>query len=903
MESITLTIDGKEVKVPRGITVLEACRQAGIYVPYLCWHPLLKPFGACRVCAVEIERTRGFPTSCTTTATDGMVIKTQSEALTGLRKDVVNLTLSEHPHGCLTCHRISHCGPADICLRNVSVTDRCVICPQNERCELQDVVFYLGIGSGTSVPFPYTYKKIPLEVSNPFIDHDMNLCIMCGRCVRACNELEGVDAIAFVDRGDRTIIGTSLGGSLADSGCTYCGSCVDVCPVGAIVEKDSKWAGAPDKTTPAVCPNCSIGCTLDLQTKKGKFLRSTFREWGAADGQTCVKGKFGTGFVNSKKRIQSPMLRKDGKLVEVSWAEALRAVAENLSGAKGSFAAITMGKSTNEEAYLLQKFTRAVMGTNNVYNIDPSMSQEALDGLAETLGLPAMTNSLADLQQTKAILAVDADATTDHPVLGARIRKAVQGGTKLIVIDPRETELAIMANLWLRIRPGTEGALLAGIAKVIMGESLDNSAFIQERCDNIEEFRRSLEAQDLGLIAGATGVPVERIREAARLYASSKPAAVIYSGAILNGNGEGVSAALADLALITGNLGIAGGGVDPLRGEGNSQGASDMGCSPALLPGYREVSQEDSRASLEAAWKTPISVPSGIPLENLSDALEQGSVKAVYLAAEVVNITLGSELKDALKKVPFLILQEVFSNELTELAHVVLPGAAFAEKDGTYTNFERRIQRLTKAKEPAGGSKSGWEIICAIAGEMGAAGFEYSHPSVIMDEIARLVPIYGGVSYDRIGARGLQWPCTRTDHPGTSILYAEGFAGGKAKLLPMALPAQNGHAGADGRLLALSSLCREIKGIRELNHRIELELNPADALSRGIEAGEQVRVVYPEGAITAKVKVNEGAPAGAAYITFPHSEAMAQLYQKYSSDPPYAFATQKLAWVRVEKGS
>ncbi len=375
-ETITLVVNGKEVKARPGITVLEACREAGIYIPYLCWHPSLKPFGACRICMVEIEERgrKSRVTSCTVTVNNGMIITTQNPELEKLREEIILLILSEHPHGCLTCHRVKHCLPTDICLRNISVNNRCVVCPKNGRCELQDVVFKMGIGSGTEVPLPYTYRDLPLEISDPFIHHDMNLCIMCGRCVRACNELEGVNAITFVNRGDRTVIGTAFGVSRIESGCTYCGACVDVCPVGAIVEKGSKWSGPPDRKVTTVCPYCGVGCTIELNVKDNRIVRVTSPASAIVNqGKLCVKGKFGFDFVQSPDRLTTPLIRRNGQLTEASWDEAYDLIASKFNQIKeesgpDAFAFLASGRATNESNFLMQKFARAVIGSNTIDN-------------------------------------------------------------------------------------------------------------------------------------------------------------------------------------------------------------------------------------------------------------------------------------------------------------------------------------------------------------------------------------------------------------------------------------------------------------------------------------------------------------------------------------------------------
>ena len=697
-EPIKLTIDGVEIEAKPGQNVLQAAIDSNVYIPYLCYWPGLKPYGACRMCCVEVEGGRGTPASCTLPVANGMVVNTVGTEIRGLRESVLELLLSEHPHGCLTCHRIELCGPQDICLRHVRVLDRCVVCPKNERCELKDTVRYVNVNMES--PLSYNYRNLQIENGDPFYDRDYNLCIVCARCVRVCEEMRGDDAIAMIERSGTVLVGTSQGISLLESGCEFCGACIDVCPVGALVERDHKWDKAVDlvKTT---CTHCSVGCQVNLEVdKRGRVIRS-IGDWESPvnTGQLCYMGKFGNEFVNSRNRLKTPMLRQHGELVEATWEQAMEAIVSLLPDYKGSaFSLLLTPRATNQQAYLAGRFTREVMGSNNV-DLSVDHRPELVEPLGRRLGAMAATGTLAELENAGCVLVVNSNTTEEHNVAAIPIKKAHKAGGKLIVVDTREVELSRYADLWLRPYPGTELALVGGMLRAILDEGLQDDAFIAEHSGGLDDLRESLAGYTLDAVADETGVPADKIAAAARAFAQAGSAAIVYAlDNVAQAERAPVTDALLNLALATGNLGKPASGLFPLRPGAASQGALDMGCSPG---------------------------DDGLSAAQSLEAIGQGSVKAAMVLGDSALFT--QEAVHTLTHTDFLVVQSMFMSELAEAADVLLPMTSFAEENGVVTSLDRWALRRRAAIDPPGEARPADFTLTELGHRMGAQDFG-GHP-------------------------------------------------------------------------------------------------------------------------------------------------------------------------------
>jgi formate dehydrogenase alpha subunit len=886
MGKISLNINNLVVKAEEGTTVLRAAQNAGIYIPTLCADSDLEPYGGCRLCLVEIEGVEGLPASCTTPVAEGMVVLTETPRVTEMRRRIVELLLSDHPENCL-------------------------LCPSNQCCELQKIAAYVGFEQQR---FKKLEKPVYIDSSNPFFVRDLSKCILCEKCVRVCNEVQGLGALDVFRDGMWSKIITSAGDiPIAKSICESCGQCVAKCPTGALVPKDFRWPGQEIKT---ICPYCGVGCGIYLGVRGNEVVSVRGDTENPVNrGSLCVKGQFGLDFINHPDRLTSPLVRRNGELVETSWDEALNLVTKKLAQYKGSeVAVISSAKCTNEENYLIQKFARVALETNNIDHCARLCHAPTVAGLVQSFGSGAMTNSIDEIARSGTILAIGTDTTATHPIIGLKVRRAVRDGAKLIVANPREIDLCRIAHLWLRHHPGTDVALLMGMMRVSIDEGLTDTSFIEERCENFDAFRSSLRPFDLDFVQQTTGVPGEQIAEAARIYATNKPAAILYAmGITQHTHGTDNVLAVANLSMLTGNIGKPSTGVNPLRGQNNVQGACDMGALPNVYTGYQKVDDQKARRKFEAAWGHTLPQEPGLTLVEIFEAANNEKIRALYLVGE--NPMLSDpdikHIQQGLEKLDFLVVQDVFLSETARLAHVVLPAATFAEKDGTFTNTERRVQRIRKAIEPVGDSKPDWWITCQIAQRMGSKDFSFDHPSQVMEEIARLTPSYGGISYKRLEMRGLQWPCPTIKHPGTPILHVDSFIRGKGMFIPLEYKPAAELADDTYPLILTTerslfhyhtgTFTRKVQGLNILHNEELVGINPADAKALGLADGDRIKVISRRGEVTARVKVTSASPPGVINMSFHFAESPTNMVTNPAVDLVSKIPELKVCAVRIEK--
>jgi len=884
--SVTLSIDGTEITVPAGTTVMRAAALAGVKVPKLCATDSLEPFGSCRLCLVEIDGRKGTPASCTTPVDAGMVVHTQSEKLARLRKGVMELYISDHPLDCLTC-------------------------AANGDCELQDMAGTVGL---RDVRYGYAganHLDGEKDESNPYFTFDPAKCIVCSRCVRACEETQGTFALTIDGRGFASKVSPSQNEEFMGSECVSCGACVNACPTATLQEKSIIEHGQADHGVTTTCAYCGVGCSFVAEVKGDQVVRMTpAKDGGANEGHSCVKGRFAWGYATHKDRLTKPMIRAriSDPWREVSWDEAIAHTASEFRRiqakyGKDSVGGLVSSRCTNEEGYLVQKMVRAAFGNNNVDTCARVCHSPTGYGLKATLGESAGTQEFRSVAHSDVIIVMGANPTDGHPVFASRMKRRLREGAKLIVIDPRAIDLVdgphVKATHHLKLRPGTNVAMLSALAHVIVTEGLAKTDYVKERCEDksfqdwcdwVAKPENSPEAME-----AATGVPAKEVREAARLYATGGNGAIYYGlGVTEHSQGSTAVIGIANLAMVTGNVGREGVGVNPLRGQNNVQGSCDMGSFPHELPGYRHISDTTARAQFEAAWDVTLNPEPGLRIPNMFDAALDGSFKGLYVQGEDVAQSDPNvqHVIAALEAMECVVVQDIFLNETAKFAHVFLPGASFLEKDGTFTNAERRISRVRKVMTPLCGYAD-WEVTQKLAQALGFP-MNYRHPSEIMDEIAALTPTFHGVSYEKLDRLGsIQWPCNDEAPDGTPTMHVGHFVRGKGRFMITQYVPTNEKVTrrfplllTTGRILSQYNVGAQTRRTSNTQffERDILEIHPQDAEDRGIRDGDMVGVESRAGRIALPAKITERVQPGVVYTTFHFPESGANVVTTENSD-------------------
>ena len=894
---VTLTIDGREVTVPEGTSIMRASMDAGIQVPKLCATDMVDAFGSCRLCLVEIEGRNGTPASCTTPVAQGISVHTQTSRLKDIRKGVMELYISDHPLDCLTC-------------------------AANGDCELQDMAGAVGL---RDVRYGYegdnhvkarndgemNLKWMPKDESNPYFTYDPSKCIVCSRCVRACEEVQGTFALTIEGRGFNSRVSPGMHEQFLASECVSCGACVQACPTATLTEKSVIAIGQAEHSEVTTCAYCGVGCSFKAEMRGEELVRMVpWKDGKANRGHSCVKGRFAYGYATHKDRILNPMIREkiSDPWREVSWEEALTYTANEFRRiqyqyGRESIGGITSSRCTNEETYLVQKLIRAGFRNNNVDTCARVCHSPTGYGLGQTFGTSAGTQDFDSVEDTDVVIVIGANPTEGHPVFGSRLKKRLRQGAKLIVIDPRKTEIVssphIKADYHLPLMPGTNVAVVTALAHVIVTEGLYDEAFIRERCDwsefqdwaeFVSEEKHSPEA-----IQMYSKVDPELIRGAARLFARGGNGSIYYGlGVTEHSQGSTTVMAIANLAMATGNIGRRGVGVNPLRGQNNVQGSCDMGSFPHEFPGYRHVSDDATRAIFEKLWGVELSNEQGLRIPNMLDAAVDGTFRGIYIQGEDIlqSDPDTKHVSAGLAAMECVVVQDLFLNETANYAHVFLPGSTFLEKDGTFTNAERRINRVRKVMSPKNGYAD-WEVTQNLANAMGL-NWTYTHPSQIMDEIAATTPSFALVSYDYLEKMGsVQWPCNEKAPEGSPIMHVNGFVRGKGKFIRTEYVATDEKTGPRFPLLLTTGRVLSQYNVGAQTRRTEngawhaedrLEIHPHDAEQRGVRDGDWVRLQSRAGETSLRALITTKVATGVVYTTFHHPDTQANVITTDFSD-------------------
>lgn len=900
---VTLEIDGQVVTVPAGTSVMRAAAEVDTAIPKLCATDSLEPFGSCRLCVVEIEGRRGTPASCTTPVEPGMKVWTQTPKLAKLRRNVMELYISDHPLDCLTC-------------------------AANGDCELQDMAGVVGL---REVRYGYdgaNHLVGEKDTSNPYFTFDPTKCIVCSRCVRACEEVQGTFALTIDGRGFASFVSAGQDDGFKESECVSCGACVQACPTATLMENSIIEAGQPEHSVVTTCAYCGVGCAFKAEMQGTEVVRMTpYKDGKANHGHSCVKGRFAWGYATHKDRITKPMIRK--KITdpwrEVSWEEAINYAASELKRiqatyGRDSIGGITSSRCTNEETYLVQKMIRAGFGNNNVDTCARVCHSPTGYGLGQTYGTSAGTQDFDSVDETDVMVVIGANPTDAHPVFASRMKRRLREGARLIVVDPRRIDLVksahIKADHHLQLKPGSNVAVVNAMAHVIVTEGLAADDYIRERCD-LAEFSRWAEfiadpRHSPEAVEQITGVPAAEVRAAARLYATGGRAAIYYGlGVTEHSQGSTMVMGMANLAMLTGNIGRRGVGVNPLRGQNNVQGSCDMGSFPHEFPGYRHVSGDEVRKIYEEMWEVSLSAEPGLRIPNMLDAAVEGTYKGIYIQGEdiaqsdpdVKHVTAG------LAAMECVIVQDLFLNETASYAHVFLPGSSFLEKDGTFTNAERRISRVRRAIPPKAGYAD-WEVTMMLSEAIGYP-MRYNHPSEIMDEIARTTPTFKNVSFQRLDELGsVQWPCNDAAPEGTPIMHIDRFVRGKGRFMITEFVPTEERTGprfplvlTTGRILSQYNVGAQTRRTDNIAWHDEdvLEIHPSDAENRGIRDGDWVALASRSGETSLRARISDRMQPGVVYTTFHHAETGANVVTTDYSDWATNCPEYKVTAVQVRR--